>query len=162
MKKLYFLILCAAAILLAGCNGNDPGNNRKYDTKVYITGFRYYSVPYNGTNYKVRYEGSSIIESAPFIIETNYTEALYNTNLPGRHMLPNPILMYELFDILKYDYFTCTVYYYSKSKPQGTVCLSKKMNIDWGSDNYQKYAVDEIIFTSDDAKTKVGVLFEYL
>ena len=61
--------------------------------------------------------------------------------------------------MMDYEYFTCTVYYYSSSNPSGTQCLKQKHYI-----NEKSFIEDrpkEIVFTSNNGQTMVGALFEY-
>lgn len=158
MKKLYFIILCAAAILFAGC---EKEKQNPLLEKVYLKGYTVYGVPYNGTAYKISFIGTkqSFIHTEPFGSETDWTNDLYNSQLPRQFILINPAYICERIDMMDYEYFTCAVKYYSGSAPGGTKCMSERHYLN--EQTFISNRPTEIIFTATDGKTKVGVLFEY-
>lgn len=163
MKNFYYMILCAAAILFAGCNGkgNEPEYKNPLNEKVYLKGFVVYCVPNEGTNYKFSYIGTkqSFIHTTPFAFETNWTEGIYLSKLPKQYILETPQFICERINMMDYEYFTCTVYYYSSSNPSGTQCLKQQHYV-----NEKSFIEDrpkEIVFTSNNGQTMVGALFEY-
>jgi len=119
-----------------------------------ISGYKLYSIPYTNKYYLWMCEGMKLDGNEDFFFNTSYTPKLSNSDIPYTYHFTHPVL---LEDIHSYSYLTITVQYCATQEyGDGTQCLRQKLQV---SDILKKK--DEYILTSDNGKTKIGILMEY-
>lgn len=127
----------------------------KSKTEEYIiVGYKLYSIPYTNKYYLWMCEGTSTNGEEDFFFNTVYTPKLTSSNIPYTYNFEHPVL---LEDIHLYSYYTITIQYCATQEyGDGTQCLKQKLLV---SDILKKK--NEYIITSDNGKTKIGILMEY-
>lgn len=154
MKKL--LLLTLAALTIVACKDkNPPSSGGATPSEEYIIkGYKLYSIPYNNKYYLWVCEGTKPNGEEDFFFNTVYSPKLSSSNIPYTCNFVHPVL---LEDIQSYSYLTITVEYCATQEyGEGTQCLKQKILV---SDILQKKS--EYILTSDNVKTKIGILMEY-
>lgn len=138
-------------------------NGTKYDCRkkitikkpaIYIAGYALYSIPYENKYYKVVCKDDDWF-STNWGFTTSYTPLLELSDIPYTKYFNSPLLM----DALDGDnYYTFYVYYTKNSSNTNgdTQCLKKQLQ----KTEIYKYK-DEHILTSDNGKTKLGILMHY-
>ena len=136
-------------------------NGTKYDCRkkvtvkkpsIYIAGYTLYSIPFENKYYKVKCEDDDWFETN-WGFTTNYTPLLDNSDIPYTRLFNSPLLMDKLDGD---NYYTFYVYYSSNTTASGTQCLKQKLN----KTEILKYK-EEHILTSDNGKTKLGIIMQY-
>lgn len=119
-----------------------------------VTGYKLYSIPYNNKYYMWMCEGTKTNGEEDFAFYTIYTPKLTSSSIPYTYNFEHPVL---LEDIHSYSFYTITVQYSAtQEEGAGTQCLKQQLLV---SDILQKKG--EYILTSDNGKTKIGILIEY-
>lgn len=119
-----------------------------------ITGYKLYSIPYTNKYYLWMCEGTKPNGEEDFFFNTVYTPKLTNSSIPYTYYFVHPVL---LEDIHSYSFYTIIVEYCATQDYEGgTQCLKQKLFV---SDILKKK--NEYIITSDNGKTKIGILMEY-
>ena len=159
MKKLLFLLLAACAMFLS-CESKDPSNqnsSNNFYNNVNFIGYKLYKVPYYGKRYKITIAGSYYSNDENWGRETIYTPVLNSSDIPYTYMFVNKVL---LDNITWNDDYTIYVHWSDNGPGSGTQCLKQKVTHVSDFSTYTKKQ-KEYILTSDNGKTKIGVLFEY-
>lgn len=155
MKK--FLILTLATLVLVACkeqNTPSQGGGTTPSEEYIVTGYKLYSIPYTNKYYLWLCVGTKPNGEEDFFFNTVYSPKLGSSNIPYTYNFEHPVL---LEDIQSYSYLTITVQYCATQEyGDGTQCLKQKLSV---SDILQKKS--EYILTSDNGKTKIGILMEY-
>ena len=129
-------------------------------SKIFIKGFKLYSIPSDGRYYKFSVVGSSSWrESANFTYNTGYTEKLYNSDLPKTFILDEPKYINILLNMIDYETMTVFVYQSTNDTGSGTQCL-KQIFFQGGDFDAFTYR-DEYIVASDNGQTRIGVLMSW-
>lgn len=128
----------------------------KSKTEEYIiTGYKLYSIPYTNKYYLWMCDGTTTNGEEDFYFNTVYTPKLTSSSIPYTYYFVHPVL---LEDIRSYSYYTITVLYCATQDYYGggTQCLRQKLLV---ADILKKKS--EYILTSNNGKTKIGILMEY-
>lgn len=129
-------------------------------SKIYIKGFKLYSIPSDGRYYKFSATGTcSYNTDINFSINTGYTEKLYSSDMPKTFLLNEPKYINILLNMIDYDALTVFVYQSTSTTSSGTQCLKQifyKVE-DFESPDYR----DEYIVASDNGQTRIGVLMSW-
>lgn len=121
---------------------------------IYIAGYMLYKIPYENKYYKVVCKDDDWF-GTDWGFTTKYTPLLDNSDIPYIVNWSEPKLMDKLDGD---EYYTFYVYYTTNTSNNNgdTQCLKQKLT---------KTAIyeykDEHILTSDNGKTKIGILMEY-
>ena len=119
-----------------------------------ISGYKLYSIPYANKYYLWYCEGMTLSGGEDFLFNTVYTPKLSSSNMPYTYTFVNKPLLADIDD---YQYFTITVGYCSTQEyGEQTQCLKQKLLV-----SELKNKKGEYILTSDNGKTKIGILMEY-
>ena len=135
-------------------------NEPSLASKIYIKGFKLYSIPSDGRYYKFSATGScSYNTDINFSINTGYTEKLYSSDLPKTFMLNEPKYINILLNMIDYEAMTVFVYQSTSTSGSGTQCL-KQIFFQGGEVDAFTYR-DEYIVASDNGQTRIGVLMSW-
>ena len=134
--------------------GGNTGEETSW-TQAYITGFRFYKIPYNDYYYKVEFICASLAGNKT--IKTDKKE-LYKSQLPTDFILETPYLMPGADMAFVYCSLMDMYVYQAHYRWQElTQCLHQTKELTFDDIDGKS----ECVFTSDNGETQVAVLFEY-
>ena len=145
-------------VTLTGTVGATKYDYRKTITvknpSIYVAGYTLYKIPYENKYYKVACEDDEWF-GTDWGFTTVYTPLLDNSDIPYVKYFNSPLLMDKLDGD---NYYTFYVYYTSNSSNTNgdTQCLKQKLQ----KSEIYTYK-NEHILTSDNGKTKIGIIMEY-